>query len=431
MTSSQTCSCCQALQSGSNQHSLRHLLVHRHNHKTQEAVNYLIGFASTFLKRPDRFAGIALGITTVALGMLVPYAPAMADGASLGKGLSATPLVLKDGRIARVSIHTIPFPKDASALASTTMNELEAFTQTMATDCFLTAQVIGHAGKAETDGRDTVDIHRLARARADTIQDKLIANGLPAASIASVWDWQFMVQDARATLWVFQLAAGDDCENDPLLPASSGEVAAVDDAVVPKLVEQQEVGVPSVPTQPVQQRVVAATKTTAPEVTKPIPASLPKKEADKAKIVRAAVAPAAKAPDAVELAVATTEDHAVDKKGRVVVSNDGVLEITFATNSSYMPQGSGAQLQTFLDRLDQGESYIVQVQTSIDGETKVAGTSSEDEAIRYNRWLAERRFERVKTWLLKNSKGNTLKIEPTEVTNDGSRRVTVQLNPLS
>lgn len=368
----------------------------------------------------------------LAFGVSTPYLPAVAAGTSIGSGLQATPLVLKDGRIARVSIHTVPFPEDAAALASITATELQIFTQAMATDCFLTAQVIGHVDKAETDGRDTVDIHRLARARADTIQDTLIANGLPAASIASVWDWQFMVQDARATLWVFQLAAGDDCTDEALSPASSEQVASLNDEIATKAVEQQTVDLKKTASQEVQQRVIAAAKTTAAEVTKPIPASVPesKKAAGGNQKIKQAVAPAPKTSKPVQLTAAKATDQDIDDKGRVVVSEEGALEITFATNSSYLPQGWSSQLQAFLDRLDEGKSYVARVQTSIDSSASVTGTSSEDEAARYNQWLADRRFERVKAWLLKSSKGSELQIEPIDINDDGSKRVIVELNPL-
>jgi len=349
----------------------------------------------------------------------------------VGNPLPATPLVLKDGRIARVSIHTIPFPEDAETLASATANELEIFTQTMATDCFLTAQVIGHVDKTETSGRGTADIHRLARARADVIRSSLVANGLPASSIASVWDWQFMVQEARATLWMFRLTAGDDCQDDPLDSVSPDQVAAVD---VPAAEEKEQSKAQSseVEPQPVEQRVVAAAKTTSPTVTEPIPASVskPKAKATGDPTVKQAIAAAPKARAPVQLTAVTSPANGLDKKGKVALSDSGALEITFATNSSYLPQGSRAQLRAFLDRIDQGKSYVVRVQTSIDTASSVVGTSSKAEAARYNQWLADRRFERVKAWLLKNSEGSTLQIESTEVNNDNSRRVVVELNPL-
>lgn len=385
------------------------------------------------IRRPlSRFAGCAV----LAFGVTMQCLPVFAEGISANGGLAATPLVLKDGRIARVSVHTIPFPEDAAALASVTASELDIFTQTMATDCFLTAQVIGHVDKKETSGRDTVDIHRLARARADTIQDKLIANGLPAASIASVWDWQFMVQDARATLWVFRLSVGEDCEDKSLSPVNSGQVAdALSDdgagqvAATAEHLETKQL--PKKQAESAQQQVVAAAKTkTAPEVTKPIPASLPKPTTVNGQASRPAAAPSSQVADPAQLSALNPEQQKADKEGQVTMTEKGTLEITFATNSSYFPQGWNEPLQAFLDGLDKGKSYIVRIHTSIDGGTSVAGTSSEDEAARYNRWLADRRFERVKSWLEKNNDASTLQIEPVDVSDDGSRRVVIELNPL-
>ncbi len=122
---------------------------------------------------------MAFGLS--ALGLSAPV-----TAMSVDKMLSTTPLVLKDGRIAEVSVHTLPFPDGAVAPASKVRNALDDFTRSIATDCFLTAQVIGHVDKGEIGGRETADIHRLARARADTIQASLIDSGLPTASIASV-----------------------------------------------------------------------------------------------------------------------------------------------------------------------------------------------------------------------------------------------------
>jgi hypothetical protein len=139
--------------------------------------------------------------------------------------LAPTPLILKDGRIANVSVHVVGFPQGQSALSSATAQGLSLLTDEAATDCFLTAQVIGHVGSSEVAGNDSLNAHRLARARADAVQASLIAGGLPAKAIASVWDWQFMVREARATLWVFRLTPGEDCEGAPLDSAAPALVA--------------------------------------------------------------------------------------------------------------------------------------------------------------------------------------------------------------
>jgi hypothetical protein len=130
--------------------------------------------------------------------------------------LQPTPLVLKDGRIASVAIHVVPFAPGRADLGGEAAARVAELTRAVGTDCFLTAQVIGHIDSSEVGQDDTLNAHRLARARADAVQASLIGGGLPAKAIASVWDWQFMVRAPRATLWIFQLTAGEDCEGRPL-----------------------------------------------------------------------------------------------------------------------------------------------------------------------------------------------------------------------
>ncbi|MGI9506031.1 MAG: hypothetical protein ACR2RE_23575, partial [Geminicoccaceae bacterium] len=338
-------------------------------------------------------------------------------------------LVLKDGRIAEVSVHTIPFPGEAVAPSSKTRKQLESFTQGIATDCFLTAQVIGHVGKGEISGRETADIHRLARARADTVQSSLINNGLPAASIASVWDWRFMVQQARVTLWVFRLTAGEDCENTPLEGQASAQVATaspetqtavVETAPKPAVAERVEQPAPAA-----VQQVIPAARPKAPEPTtpvavntvsnkKPTKAAAPAKAKNTGKTQVAAVAPAV----------------ATDPNGSANLVDTGALEIVFATNSSYFPEGAGDQLRAFMKTLNKDQRYVLRIQTSVDGSAGVAGANSTGEAERYNAWLAERRFKRVEAWLIKNGSDRELTLEPAMIENDGSRRVRIEPQPV-
>ena len=114
--------------------------------------------------------------------------------------LQPTPLVLKDGRIASVSIHVVPFAPGRADLGGEAAARVAELTRTVGTDCFLTAQVIGHIDASEVAQDDSLNAHRLARSRADAVQASLIGGGLPAKAIASVWDWQFMVRAPRATL---------------------------------------------------------------------------------------------------------------------------------------------------------------------------------------------------------------------------------------
>jgi hypothetical protein len=156
-------------------------------------------------------------------------APGQAAEAGDDTLLQPTPLVLKDGRSANVSVHVLSFPPGQSVLGAANAQRLDSLSAELATDCFLTAQVIGHVGSAEV-GNDTLGAHRLARARADAVQASLIADGLPAKAIASVWDWQFMVREPRATIWVFRLTPGEDCEGRPVDAAAPALVARAEPA---------------------------------------------------------------------------------------------------------------------------------------------------------------------------------------------------------
>ncbi len=383
------------------------------------------------------------GCALLSLAALIPGAAA-ADDPLMAKILPTTPLILKDGRIARVSVHTIPFPRDAAALASKAEQELLDFTRRIATDCFLTAQVVGHVDKAETTGRDTVDIHRLARARADAIQGTLTQNGLPAESIASVWDWQFMVRDARATLWVFRLAAGEDCEDKAL---KAGQVA---DAGSEKAPAVENGSAAKAERDVVEASAKDDAKAPSPEVppastvTRPLPAPAPKvaKNTVTTPVVKPALAPSAadaapvappkpKAAKPTQLAAVSGTGQAPDQDGRVTITENGALEIIFATNSSYFPQGAGDRLRAFLKSLENGGNHKLRISTSVDPDDSVNGAASAEDAARYNRWLAERRFDRVKAWLMKNAKDRDIEIESILLENDESRRVLIEPNPLS
>ena len=103
--------------------------------------------------------------------------------------------------------------------------------------------------------------------------------------------------------------------------------------------------------------------------------------------------------------------------------------ITFATNSSYFPSGAAARLRDLLAGINGEKRYQVTLQVAVSGTTQVVGAKSADEAARYNKWLAERRVERVQGWLAKNARAEALSIQPEYVANDDSRRLTVRLAP--
>jgi hypothetical protein len=115
--------------------------------------------------------------------------------------------------------------------------------------------------------------------------------------------------------------------------------------------------------------------------------------------------------------------------GKVEPGPQGGLVITFATNSSYFPSGAAARLRELLAGVNGEKKYEVTLQVAVSGTTQVVGAKSADEAARYNKWLADRRVERVQAWLAKNAGAQALSIKPEYVANDDSRRLTVRVAP--
>ena len=115
--------------------------------------------------------------------------------------------------------------------------------------------------------------------------------------------------------------------------------------------------------------------------------------------------------------------------GRIETGPEGGLVITFATNSSYFPPGASKRLRQLLADVETGKRYELSVQVAVSGSRKVVGAKSAQEAARYNRWLAERRLERLERWLHENGNPDTLSIRPEYLADDESRRVVVRVVP--
>ena len=445
--------------------------------------------------------------------------------------LQPTPLVLKDGRIASVSIHVVPFALGKADLGGEAAARVAELTRAVTTDCFLTAQVIGHIDSNEVAQDDTLNAHRLARSRADAVQASLIGGGLPAKAIASVWDWQFMVRAPRATLWIFQLTAGEDCEGRPLdgalvaqapsnprsaaqpepaaTPAPAGRTAAtaaqapaaqVDAparpvapvAIAPNPAQSQpQSGAPS-PTKarstlpeptalgkPAERRegetTVAARPALAPRaLTSDGEVEAPASQRGAENAITATPAPAANAPASEERVEQIPEQRAAGttvaatpapaakdpsgakqveqpakqrdaettvaakpapaakasgSDGKVERGSDASLVITFANNSSYFPAGAARRLRELIAGMDPAHKYEVAVRVAVSSSSKVVGARSPQEAATYNKWLAERRLERVQNWLLEHAGAGALSFKPEFVTEE-SRQVSVRLAPV-
>ena len=104
------------------------------------------------------------------------------------------------------------------------------------------------------------------------------------------------------------------------------------------------------------------------------------------------------------------------------------LTITFAVNSSFLPDDLNGRLRALAQKLEPERSYEVRLVGAV-GSGDVAGRSA-DEARRYNRWMAERRVDRVADYLQRTAKSRELKIERGYAANDPSRQVKVEVTPV-
>ncbi len=404
--------------------------------------------------RRRRLSGLA-----AVLALMLPVAAGAAADERFGEGM---PLVLKDGRIATVKVHAIPFETGADTLDDVAAETLRTLFEPLATDCFLTAQAIGHVAPGITRDGDTLSAHRLARARADSIQAALTGFGMPQPSVASVWDWQFLLHKSQVTLWVFSLTQGDDCDGTPLprgepaLAAADGEAtaattASTEPASAPPVGSVAEAAAPteaavaapaaaeSLP-QPPRELSVADSRGVDPTPALPAMIEAPGPDATDP-LATAAVAPpeAAPAEPRREPADATAEVVAEEPITVAAIDRDGAraagaagapaLAITFEMNSSYFPGGVGRELRAFLDSLPTGGPIEIELLGAV-GTSAVRGASDE-EARRYNAWMAERRIERVAEWLQQNAGGRELTFAEKLVENDASRQVRLRANAVS
>jgi len=380
------------------------------------------------------------------------------------------PLVLKDGRIARIGIYGIPFATGSAEPLPGALEELDRLAAGWATDCFLSAQVIGHVAPGSGRDGDTLAAHRLARARADRLQAALIRRGLPQDAIASVWDWQFFVPESRATLWVFELVPGEDCDGRALAardgetpaarpqeaagrgtlaqttpPADAGDASTARDPeptpltgdaagttwtaedagwAVPERAgasagereprdEVAEAGVPS-------EEPATAARTGAREVGGSTGSGSAGGETD-----GAASPPVAEGAPAVVAAA----DPAADTLGAEEPAGDeAVLEVQFDVNSSFLPNGASRALREFLDRLGEGR-LAIRLEGAV-AEGGVANARTPEEARRYNEWITTRRVNRVREWLERHASGRIVEVEQELVGNDPSRRVVIRVRRL-
>lgn len=375
-----------------------------------------------------------VSIGAAAAAVLFPFV-AFAAPAAEGVLLPPTPLVLKDGRIAQVTVHTIRFPLGKDQPDEAEQAALAGLVDELATDCFLTAQAVGHVEPGPGSDGETLAAHRLARARADRVQAALTGRGLPASSIASVWDWQFAVREPRVTLWVFRLAAGDDCDSRPIARMDAPPAGA--ETPAPAAVET-----PAAPVaEPVPEMIVDASADAAAEAAVPPALEAPEAEAEPepqpapvSADSGATPLPAEPAQAAMPTAEAVAPAEAVEAKAEAtdaVQEPDGAaaatLAITFDVNSSYFPKGTGRELKALVGGLQPYRTYEVVLEGAVSAEALRRG--AEQDASAYNHWIADRRMDRVADWLRQNL-GGSLSIRHSYVENDSSRRVMIRVHPV-
>ena len=236
--------------------------------------------------------------------------------------------------------------------------------------------MIGHVEPGPGNDGEALAAHRLARARADRIREALIADGLPPTSIASVWDWQFAVREPRVTLWVFSLAEGDDCDGKPIVQADAASTVMGPPAPKPPA--------PAVPAKPPKLRSIVEWEAKSPGVTETVltrpslaempapvaivaeaaappsstiekPAPLPSEKTAASSAEAALEALLAREPEAGQALASVPEAGLLPREPvppeKASVSADpapggAALAITFGSNSSYFPKGTGRELKT-------------------------------------------------------------------------------------
>lgn len=362
-----------------------------------------------------------------ALGLAVGLDCAVANAAELtALAAQPLPLAIRDGRVAQLTVHAVPFALGAKDLQPEAAQGLDALAAQVATDCFLTAQAIGHVRPGTAGDGDTLAAHRLARARAEAVQAILVRDGLPAASVASVWDYQFSIREPRVTLWVFSLPPGEECTGAPL-PEAPKRVAAADppaapaaasDAPEPERSLEPAPGIhlarpQAAPTaSPV---IAAATPAAAPTPAEPQAPDQAVMAVDEAAREPAATASANAAPTAAVVPALPAEPVAT-------------AEIVFEPNSSYFPRGAEAELRRLVEALPRGPGYTFELAAAVDDTVYRVGDPAK--AVAYNEWLAERRQGRVADWLEQHVEVRKVEVDRVFVPHDASRRVVIRARAL-
>ena len=390
--------------------------------------------------------GLARAVAVGGMAALVMARPGVASADGLPAALTAQPLpmAIRDGRMAEVAVHAVPFAIGSQDLAAATESALDRIAAAAATDCFVTAQTVGHVQPGTPGDGGTLAAHRLARARAEAVKAALVRAGLPEGAVASVWDYQFSLREPRVTLWIFELPKGEACAGAPL-PGVAARMALA--KAEPPAIEPVAVVATTAVAGP---RDGQRSFEPAPGIHIPDPAAHgAAKAADPPMLADASgaswpVAPFERlplqtgfvpsvAPPAAEIAeqalptmtaVAAAPQAGPSPAPAAVAS----AEIVFAENSSYFPPGAQGELQRLAAVLGQGRHWEIELQATVDD--KAGRRDSPATARAYNAWLAERRQGRVADWLAQQPELQAIPITRATIEHDPSRRVLIIARPL-
>jgi hypothetical protein len=323
----------------------------------------------------------AAGCSIVLATMAVPAPAVMAEELPV-PALDRLPFAIRDGRIARVTVRTVPFEPGRSELTPPVEAALQRLAEEVATDCFLTAEAIGHARPDLAAEGDVVEAQALARARSELVKRLLGRVGLPGDAVAALADYGFTVEETGVTLWIFRLAEGEACGEEAL-------------AHGPEPPPPRPAPKPAMPLPP---RLVA----TEPAQEPPTPA-----------------APAGPKP-----ALAAIEPAAPPPMGGLPLAT---AEIRFEPRNSHFPPGAEAALKRLVQGLAKAPGYQFELEAAVGEPTP--DITDPDVARHFQRWLAERRLARLTEWLQQNAPFRDVRVRGT-LADDPSGRITVRAHAL-
>ena len=408
--------------------------------------------------------------TVVAAGLLAASGSVFSARADLLPPLlEPTPLVLKDGRIAQVAVRLVPFQAGSDQLAPAVRVALEQLGAGLATDCFLTAQAIGHVEPAQAEGGDPLAAHRLERTRAERVQAVLTAQGLPPSAIAAVGDRAFVVREPQVTLWLFMLRRGDGCDGKPIDAAAltaglppdaapgsgppaqapsaeepagpppadateqpgpapaSGSAAAIEEAPAAATASAEALPPPSQAQPSPSAAARTADQHPEPPQVRPPETAAPTDVPPPAKPSAAAAASAGANDAGTDHATGGDAGPDLTPAGSSEAAAARTVEVVFELNSSYLPDGATTQLHRLLATLERGQGWKLELTAAV-GSADPA-KASKPSVKRYDHWLAERRLNRVADWLRRNAQIRNLALTSAYSEGDASRRVIVRAMP--